>query len=203
MTPDKLDEVIEEFERRLGPVRAPISAQFHRTFADGPFDICDFCGKPLGETGSRYMIVKYYSAGELRQELALCSETLDGLRRCYSEHSLKSMQRWYSPELMASRRILVGSIQDEIPRRLTEHCLFCSRSKSEVSEFFEYALCEGNELLCAVYPSTQCGECMRKVVNSLSAETLDMRRKFFQKQFGPPPDIYLGVWTEAELAALQ
>jgi hypothetical protein len=44
---------------------------------------------------------------------------------------------------------------------------------------------------------------MRKVVNSLSAETLDMRRKFFQKHFGPPPDMTLGVWTEAELAALQ
>jgi hypothetical protein len=113
------------------------------------------------------------------------------------------MQRWYSPELMASRRILVGSLQSEIPRRLTENCLFCSRAKSEVSEYFEYALCEGNELLCAVYPSMQCGGCMRKVVNSLSTDTLDMRRKFFQKHFGPPPDIYLGVWTEAELAALQ
>jgi hypothetical protein len=203
MTPDKLDEVLEELERRLGPVRVPIPAQFHRTFADGPFDTCDFCGKRLSRSGSCYMIVKYFSEGELRQEVALCSENLDELRNCYSEHSRKSMQQWFSPELMAARRALVGSLQNEIPRRLTENCLFCSRAKSEVSEFFEYALCEGNELLCAVYPSMQCGGCMRKVVNSLSIETLDMRRKFFQKHFGPPPEIYLGVWSEAELVALQ
>jgi len=203
MRHDPLDELFDQIERMLASVRVPIPLQFFRTFEDRPFETCDFCAKGLGEAGSQYMIVKDYSGGELRQEVSLCSETLDGLRSCYSQESLRSMETWYSPELIASRRAFVRSIQNDLPRWLTENCLFCSRPKRELNGFFEYALCEGSELVCLVYPSMQCGDCTLKVVNSLSTQTLDMRRRFFREHFGPPPDVSLGVWAEANLSALR
>jgi hypothetical protein len=202
MTRDRLDEVLDQIEKLLSPIRLPIPAQFHRTFEDRPFDTCDFCGRALRVTGTRYMIAKYYSAGELRQEVSLCAETMGALRKCYSEPSLKSMEQWYSPKLISARMEFARSLRGDLPQQLTERCVFCSRPKSELSEYFEYAQCEGSELLCLTYPSMQCGGCTLKILNSLSAPTLEMRRRFFEEHFGLPPNVNLGVWAESELSAL-
>lgn len=188
MSEDDLDRLLDEIERMLGPFREPIPKQFHRTFEARPFEACDFCGKNLLVTGTHYLINKYYVQGELKQEIAICNNCLNGLRSSYSQKSMANRKNTFSEQLIKTHQALVRDVQENRVARLTSRCLLCSEEKKNIQECFEYAYCDGDKIVYHVYPTMQCGACTVRLLRSMSEETLQIRRDFFLSHFGLPPD---------------
>jgi hypothetical protein len=187
MSEDDLDRLLDEIERMLGPFREPIPIKFYRTFEEKPFETCDFCGKYLLQPRTNYMINKYYAQSELKQEIAICKDCLDDLRSSYSKKSMENMKKIFSEQLIKTQQMFVRDVHENRVARLTRRCLLCSKEKVNIQEYFEYAYCDGDEILYHVYPTKQCGACTVWLLRSLSEETLEIRRDYFHTHFGLPP----------------
>lgn len=190
MTDDELEDAIDRLEKLRGIRRAPIQPHFHRTFEGRPFEACDFCGRPLLQTGTPYVIVKYHAQKELRQEMAICYFCMDELSATYSEKSLQAARAFYAEGFREAHRERVRASSGISAEELTNNCWRCSKERSDLSEYFDYAFCDRAEILVYTYPFMQCGNCTLELVRSFSEQTLEARRKFFADHFGFPPDIY-------------
>lgn len=170
-----------------------VPRQFYRQFEDRPFDACDFCRKFLLADGVGYSVHKYYAAGELKQEFAVCDECSDGLRRSYSKESLQTLDDTFGMARTLSEqraRILLLKQPDKV-ERLTRHCLLCGAAKDQVPGYIEDAYCDGEEIVYWTFPLMICEPCAIKVHESLSLETKEVRRRFFTRHFGYPPEPHL------------
>jgi hypothetical protein len=199
---DELDELLDKIEQLLGTRRAPVPSQFQRAFEGRPFDSCDFCRRPLLETGTLYMIIKYHAQKELRQELAICHSCLGELGETYSEKSLKVTKAFYAEGFLEAHRARIRTSPNARVEELTSRCWRCAKERANVSEYFDYAFCDGGEILVYTYPFMQCGNCTLDLVRSLSDQTLEARRRFFADHFGLPPDIYAFEPAEFIMAEL-
>ncbi len=185
-----LEELIDQLEEQIGPRRGPIPHRFERTFEGRPFHHCDFCRRPLRRPGTVYMIIKYHAENELSQELAICQACMADLRKGYSEQSLRATEAHYAGERMQERRNLVREIAEPDADALTHRCWRCTEERTQVSQSFDYALCDGEQMLYAAYPFMQCGDCTLELARALSDETLEFRQRFFENHFGLPPDAH-------------
>jgi hypothetical protein len=172
-----------------------VPRQFHRAFEDKPFDACDFCRKGLLADGVGYIVHKYYADNELRQETAVCLECLDELRRSYSQESLQILARIFDKSLFDARFGVVASKRENKAEFLTRQCLLCGAGKDQITTYFEYAYCDGEEIIYYTHPFMMCEPCALKVYEALSEETKDARRRFFRRHFGLPP-----TWSVGEPA---
>gem|GEM_PF-2402583 len=176
----------------LGLSREKIPLKFQREFEGKPFENCEYCRTPLQVEGKRYLVFKYYVGGELRQELAVCHACRTELKNGYSEESKATLKKIYNDAYVAGRLEILFQLNENDNRYLamTEKCALCQTLKIELSEFFEYAWCEGDELVYYTQPSLICSKCAQSVYNQLSAETKDHKRKFYEKHYGyPPPNV--------------
>jgi hypothetical protein len=200
---DELDGLLDKIEQLLGTRRAPVPTQFQRSFEGRPFETCDFCSRPLLQTGTLYTIIKYHAQKELRQELAICHFCMSELQETYSEKSLKATKAFYAEELLAAHRARIRTSPEVSAEDLTSMCWRCGNKRPNVSEYFDYAFCDGAEILVYTYPFMQCGNCTLDLVRSLSDQTLEARRRFFADHFGLPPDVYAFEPAQFVMAELQ
>jgi hypothetical protein len=195
---DDLDELLDRLEALVGARRATIPIHFERGFEEGPFESCDFCGRLLRLRDSLYMIIKYHSEKELKQELTICYSCMGELKRTYSERSLEATQAFFADERLESHRARIRANPPPGTDELTDRCWRCAKARETLSEFIDYAWCEGTELLVSTYPFMQCGRCTLDLVKSWSEQTVEARRRFVADHYGLPPDVF--AFEPAELA---
>jgi hypothetical protein len=94
---------------------------------------------------------------------------------------------------------MIRGLKDITVEYLTSECVLCSSEKGNVQEYFENAFCEGDEIVYQLYPTMQCGDCTARIAQSLSDETLEIRRDFFHRHFGLPPDGHAVEPAEIEM----
>jgi hypothetical protein len=190
---DETDRVLRKLETILGSSRAPVPPRYHRTFEEVPFDTCDFCGKPLLVPDTRYTVTKFFSGGELSQELAICSGCGDELRKGYSAESQEASAQIFASVPVARRALQAsqGEIDHadrvEVAEEMTCRCLLCDAPREEAKAHVEYALCEGTEIVYSFYPITLCDDCMIRIYDALSEKTKEAGRRFYDDHFGFPP----------------
>jgi hypothetical protein len=184
-----------DFQNRLeillGGCREPIPPRFYRTFEGRPFDACTYCHAPLLAAGKTYTISKLYNGDQLQVEIAICRSCQAQLKEGYSRESLDALRAIYS-EIYLQRRLDIlyhtAASEDRAARMLAQ-CALCSAPRDGLGAFFEYALCQGDELVYYTHPSMMCEQCALHVHSSLSEQTKEHKRRFVQEQFGfPPPD---------------
>lgn len=73
---------------------------------------------------------------------------------------------------------------------MTQRCFRCARDRPHVAECFDHGFCFADEFLYRTYPYMQCGDCARDLHRTLSAQTSEMRWRFFAEHFGLPPDVH-------------
>jgi hypothetical protein len=189
----------------LGTCREPVPARFHRSFAEEPFNSCEYCRQPLRVPGTLYTISKYYAEEALRQEIAVCRRCSSALKAGYSEKSLLVLKNTYNREYV-NRRVqilLQAGDGDDRTSLMTACCSLCHRPREQLAEYLEYALCEGDELIYYTHPSVVCAQCTMRLYNSLSIQTREHKRRFFQEQYGyPPPGTSADEWVNGETGIL-
>lgn len=177
----------EHIESAFGPWHGPIPTRYHRTFAEAPFDRCDYCYKPLLEPDTEYAIVKLHVEGELRQEMVMCSDCGEEMQKRYSQESQQAMERIFSQVPLPQRlRLASGRTGDRLAR-MTERCLLCNTAAEEAPGYAEYAHCLANELIYQLFPAIICDTCMVRVNDALSEKTKDEWRRFYDEHYGFPP----------------
>ena len=190
----EVNEIEKRLEIILGLCREHIPIRFYRTFEDRLFDTCSYCHKPLLMDDTIYLIAKYYSGGELREEIVFCRTCSSQLRQGYSSESQQMLKQLYNAEYVRKRlKMLVeASENDDKVELMTSFCALCSINRTEAIEYFEYALCKGDEIMFYTHPSMICSKCTIQVYDRLSTQTKDHRHRFFEEQFGfPPSDSWL------------
>jgi len=202
MSKDELDELLDKIEQLHGIRRASVPIQFQRSFEERQFEACDFCNRPLLQPSTPYMIIKYHAQKELRQELAICHFCMSELAKTYSEKSLKATKAFYAGGFLEAHRARIRSSPHASAEDLTGKCWRCAKERVNLTEYFDYAFCDGSELLIFTYPFMQCGNCTLDLVRSLSDQTLEARRRFFADHFGPPPDVHAFEPAEFIMAEL-
>lgn len=198
---DELVRLLDEIQRKLSQVR-PIPEHFERTFEVGRFEACDFCRRPLLQNGEYYMIIKYHTEGELKQEMAICQHTMTELGSGYSAHSSSATRDFYLVGELVAHQARLRERPSMPLDQILDRCWRCSKPRSEVDQWFDYAAFDGKQMLVNTYPFMQCGECTVELVRSLSPETVEMRRRFFEIYFGPPPGGYLLEPAEYQLVEI-
>jgi hypothetical protein len=166
--------------------RRPLPERYQRTFEETPFDACDFCHKPLLLPGTRYAIIKLYDQGELRQELAICADCGATLGGGYSVESQQAIEAVFAriPFALRLRQALDESLDPF--EQMTDHCLLCQTPREQARSHVEYADCEAGEMVYAVYPFAICETCQVSVYDTLSDQTKEIERRFFDEHFGFP-----------------
>jgi hypothetical protein len=189
--PEKVDDLTDEamrtLETMLGSSREPVPARYQRTFEERPFDTCDFCGAPLLVPGRRYTVIKLYSAGELRQEMALCSGCGRELRKGYSAESEEAMAQIFAQVPVARRAMVAADEGADRMEKLAGRCVLCDLPREEAKTHVEYALCEANEIVYSFHPFAVCDDCIVRIYDALSQKTKDAERRFYDDHFGFPP----------------
>jgi hypothetical protein len=190
---DETDRVLRTLETILGSSRQPVPPRYHRTFEEKPFDTCDFCAQPLLAPDTRYTVTKFFSGGELSQELAICSGCGDELRKGYSAESQEASAQIFA-EVPVARRALRASQEGvdhadrvELVEEMTGRCLLCDTPREEANSHVEYALCEGTEIVYSFYPIAVCDDCLIRIYDALSEKTKEAGRRFYDDHFGFPP----------------
>jgi hypothetical protein len=184
-----MTDLQKRLEIVLGACREPIPARFYRTFEDKQFDMCVYCHAPLLAIDTQYTIAKFYSRGELKEEIAVCRNCQSQMKEGYSAESLNTLKSIYSEAYVRQRLDILFQAEageDRVARMLAE-CSICSTPKDEVAASFEYALCQGNELVLYTHPSMVCDKCTLRIYDSLSEQTRDHKRRFMEEHFGFPP----------------
>jgi hypothetical protein len=190
---DDTDRVLRKLEAILGFSREPVPPRYHRTFEEKPFDTCDFCARPLLAPDTRYTVTKFFSGGELSQELAICSGCGDELRKGYSAESQEASAQIFASvpvarrALKASREGVDHADRVEVVEEMTCRCLLCDAPREGAKSHVEYALCEGTEIVYSFYPITICDDCMIRIYDALSEKTKEAGRRFYDDHFGFPP----------------
>ena len=187
---------IPRLEILLGLLREKIPTRFERTFEGRPFDTCSYCGQSLRTPESYYLVTKYYSQGELQAEVAICQSCRRGMKLGYSEASKHALEQIYGADYQAQRfEILETAEREERLERMLATCALCGQSRSELETWFEYALCEDEELIFITHPSVICEACTIRINDQLSEETRRHKRRFFEQHFGfPPPEGMREEW---------
>jgi hypothetical protein len=180
---------LKSLEIILGLCREPIPSRFYRTFEDELFDTCSFCHAPLLAENRTYTIAKFYSDDELQEEIVICRACSSELKQGYSGKSQQVLKQLYNAEYEKRRLgvlLRAGECENKVAL-MTSSCALCSGSKSEHPEYFEYALCKGDEIIFYTHPSMICLKCAIQVHENLSPATKDHKHRFFEEHFGFPP----------------
>ncbi len=171
------------FARRL----EKIPARFFQSGSGRPFTRCDICDAALFEPTTRYMINKFYAAGEMQHEMVVCDGCQGALQTQYSPDSRTFLDSLLARVDLASRyRLVFSSFTDRVAR-MTAYCILCQTSRDKLHEYFEYAECQSDRLLISLHPTLVCTDCAQEIYSSLSPETRAIRRQFFEPHFGSPP----------------
>jgi hypothetical protein len=141
-------------------------------------------------------VTKYYSKGELQAEVAICQACRQGMKLGYSQASLRALEQVYDAGYQARRFMILESVRaEERLESMLANCALCSQSRAELETWFEYALCEGEELIFLTQPSMICEACTIRINDQLSEETRRHKRRFFEQHFGfPPPEGVREEW---------
>jgi hypothetical protein len=184
-----VSSTVSRLEIILGGCREPIPARFHRTFEGSLFDSCGYCHALLLTGDTYYTICKLYSGGQLQAEIAVCRACQSQLKQGYSQESLHALKTIYSEDYSHRRLGILFEIREGEDRvkKMLAHCSICSTPREEIETYFEYALCEQNQLVFYTHPSLVCEACTLRIYNSLSEQTRDHKRRFMQEHFGFPP----------------
>jgi hypothetical protein len=183
---DVTDEALRVVEAFLGSSREPVPLRYHRTFEEKLFEACDFCAKPLLTPGTRYTVTKFYAGGELSQELAICSDCGNELRKGYSAESQEASAQIFAGVPIARRALIAADDSIDRIAEMAGRCLLCDVTREEAGSHVEYALCESNEIVYSFYPITLCEGCMLRIYDALSEKTKEAGRRFYDDHFGFP-----------------
>ncbi len=187
MSDKKTDKLLKKLEYMISGLRSEIPTRFHRTFEDELFSNRDLCSQSLLIGDTRYQIGKHYRENSLVQELAVCFDCRDRLRKGYSKESEERMSALFSQELMHKRLISVSEIEGNRLEKMTENCLLCERSKDDAVEYFECAICVAEKFIFCFHPYMIWDQCIIAMLDSLSKATKEMRNRFVGEYFGIPP----------------
>jgi hypothetical protein len=123
------------------------------------------------------------------------------LRRSYSQQSLRTLADTFPSSLFSGQIELAWTQGHDRAELMTRHCLLCRTPKGQAEIYFEYAYCDGEDILYHANPFMMCGPCALRVYDSLSKETKEAKRRFFERHFGPPPGLFVLDPLEVDVGA--
>ena len=184
-----MTDFLKRLEIILGDCREPIPPRFYRTFEDKPFDVCAYCRTSLFVVDTTYTIAKVYSNGQLQEEIAICRNCQSQMKEGYSAESLNTLKSIYSQAYLRQRLEILyhTNVGEDRVTKMLAQCSICSKPRDEFATFFEYAMCQGNELVFYTHPNMVCENCTLQIYESLSEQTKEHKRRFMQEHFGFPP----------------
>lgn len=176
------------------PHLADIPAEFFSFETGQLFRHCIECDRNLLEDGCEYLIERAirnyrgYRASDVIFDYAICMDCAQALHARLSRESLGRIQSYFSRNADL-RAHLARTTPDELDR-FTAQCLVKGKDRAECDEFQIYAHCRGNKLLLSNPPYMVCGQAIEELTELLSEATREELGGFFDKHFGPDPDLF-------------
>lgn len=150
-------------------------------------DRCLVCRAPLLEDGTQYLIEKAFARGEVIFEYALCLNCRAGLEGELSRRSLKLIAHYFEEHVdVAGRGRRLLQLPDEGVRPWLDHCLVKRTAIDPAGEFQVFALCDGKDLLCSLFPYAISGAALEDVMKLLSPQTKGFLDGFTGRYLGAP-----------------
>ena len=168
-------------------LRTEIPKLFYRTFEDKPFESCDFCSQSFGEA-TQYVIMKFGSAQELKQEISLCMECGQKLNSQYSDESKQIIKDSFGDSFLHARLERTLEIKSDRELVLTAECAKCGTPRDEAKEHVTYGFFEGGSILYYVPPYMLCDGCIISLYDQLSEKTKEIEGRFLADHLGLPPE---------------
>ncbi len=153
-----------------------------------PFNKCISCGKPLYINDEEYFIEKAFrnfpsiNAREVVFEYAICFSCTTKMRSSLSLNSRARVDEFFIKKL--SQKDFEKDFSDPL-----EFCLLSNRHKNEEQEYQIYAHCKGNEINGSQGFFMISGTILDEINELLSPETKDELDRFWDNNFGLPPEL--------------
>jgi hypothetical protein len=172
----------------------PIPIQFQQGFFDGYFQSCQFCQCNLLDDRCNYIINKSYVDHQLVYEIAMCVTCKMELNKAYSKESIESINKLFPwKDILEKRMDIILADVEKKYEVLTDSCTLCNEKKENLANYYEYAFCNGKDLVYYHYPYLLCETCGLKIYTALSKKTINAVNEYFYSYFGAPPE-----WSKKE-----
>ncbi len=178
----------------LAGLTEPIPLQFQQGFFDGYFQSCQFCHCNLLDDQCNYIINKSYTDKQLVYEIAMCMNCKMELSKAYSKESIESINKLFPwNDILEKRMNIILTGVEKKHEVLTNSCTLCHEKKENLTNYYEYAFCNGKDLVYYNYPYLLCETCGLKIYDVLSRKTIEAVNEYFYTYFGAPPE-----WSNKE-----
>ena len=174
----------------------PIPPVFYSSETGQPFSHCVACNRYLLEEGVQYVIEKAikqyreYRTTDTIVEYAMCLKCYEDVAASFSETSRQNIENYFAARVdLVQRR---HELLKDGRLNLDDWISSCVVKGTPVEELDEYQLvcqCDGGDLLFTYLPFLIGSAATEEVAQLLSAKTRGEIDGFYDRFFGPPPEI--------------
>jgi len=153
-----------------------------------PFSECISCGKTLLNDDEEYFIEKAIrnfpdiEAHQIIFEYAICMDCASKMRASLSQTSRVRVDQFFL------KKIMERNPEKDLKNPL-EYCLLSDRHKNDEQEYQIYAHCKGNQINTSKGFFMLSGSILDEINDLLSQETKDELDRFWDDNFGVPPEL--------------
>lgn len=171
-----------------------IPQEFYSFETNKPFERCIECDKYLLDN-EPYVIEKAmkkydgYSAMDTVFDYAICMSCAENMRKDLSKESLERMDNYFGKHFNFMNMSRFDPDKDLEMKECLSKCMVKDVSIEEVNEYQIYAFCQGNKLVKSVPPYMISSQAIDELLPLLSSQTTDFLNGFFNKHFGPDPEL--------------
>ncbi len=158
---------------------------FHSEESGLPFSRCHDCGHALADDENGHYIQKVVSGGETIMEMAICGGCHDRLQQSYSKDSRGRIWNFYLDHADLPGRLKRFHALPPVPDLWLNNCLTCKALRGNLREYVIAAHCVGEYLILGEAPMMICSDCMEKIMDEMSAESLDIHDRWMDRVLPP------------------
>ncbi|MBC8125901.1 MAG: hypothetical protein H8M99_01980 [Gloeobacteraceae cyanobacterium ES-bin-144] len=153
-----------------------------------PFSRCNDCGGTLTDQEDGYFIQKVLNAGETILEMAICNGCHDRLQQSYSKKSREQIWNFYLDHADLPERRKKFHALPPMPDFWMNNCLTCKTLRGRSQEYGIAARCVGEYLILDETPMMVCSDCMGKMIEVMSEESLETYDCWMERVIPPAAD---------------
>jgi hypothetical protein len=162
-----------------------IPKTFHSEESGLPFSQCYDCGFSLADCEGGYLIQKVLNGKETVMEIAVCNDCHDRLQQTYSKESREQIWNFYLDHADLPGRLKKFHALPPMPDFWINNCLTCKILKNRLQEYAIAARCLGDCLILGEAPMMICFDCMQKVMELMSENSLKTYDQWMDRVLPP------------------
>lgn len=175
------------------PIFDDIPEIFWSDLEQKPFQNCINCQSELFHGNVPYMIekaVRGFDGEKIKVtifEYAVCVSCAAQMQLKLSLESRTNITAFFNSNVDFTQRL--KDLEDAPRAAWLGKCLLRNEPIDEKEEYQLYALCHGNQIIYKEYPYLISGKAIDKMIDLISAKTMEQLDKFKDDLFGGPPEL--------------